>query len=150
MGFCVFKAQLHNLQIQPHRKWRLLVQHQLKPIKTLFHPMNQCLVMLIVNSMARHTCIYKQIPCPTSLISERSQEMLISHQNMKDIRASADLSTLYCLSSVCTLSILYSTQPLRYWQDAFVQQSIAPSVGDHFLHSHDLNVWFRGDNVRRN
>ena len=23
-------------------------------------------------------------------------------------------------------------------------------VGDHFLYSHDLNVWFRGDIVRRN
>ena len=23
-------------------------------------------------------------------------------------------------------------------------------VGDHFLHSHDLNLWFRGDIVRRN
>ena len=28
--------------------------------------------------------------------------------------------------------------------------SRASSVGDHFLYSHDLNVWFRCDIVRRN
>ena len=78
--------------------------------------MNQCLVMLIVNSMARHTCIYKQIPCPTSLISERSQEMLISHQNMKDIRASADLSTLYfiLMTLMCDSGVIMSGE-IRCW-----------------------------------
>ena len=32
----------------------------------------------------------------------------------------------------------------------FVYQSKALSIGDHFLHSHDLNVGFSGDIVRRN
>ena len=35
-------------------------------------------------------------------------------------------------------------------QGEFVKQSKASSIGDHFLYSHDLNVWFRGDTVRRN
>ena len=39
---------------------------------------------------------------------------------------------------------------LWYWQREFVKQSRASLVGDHFLYSRDLNVWFRGDNVRRN
>lgn len=38
---------------------------------------------------------------------------------------------------------------LRSWQRELVQQSRASLVGDHFLCSHDLNVWFKGDNVRR-
>ena len=39
---------------------------------------------------------------------------------------------------------------LRCWQGEFVEQSRVPLVGDHFLYSRDLNVWFRGDIVRRN
>ena len=39
---------------------------------------------------------------------------------------------------------------LWYWQREFVKQSRASLVGDHFLYSRDLNVWFRADNVRRN
>ena len=36
------------------------------------------------------------------------------------------------------------------WQEEFISQSRASLVGDHFLYSHDLYVWFRGDIVRRN
>ena len=39
---------------------------------------------------------------------------------------------------------------LWYWQGEFVKQSRASLVGDHFLYSRDLNVWFRADKVRRN
>ena len=35
-------------------------------------------------------------------------------------------------------------------QGEFVLQSRASLVGDHFLYSHDLNVWFRGDIAWRN
>ena len=38
----------------------------------------------------------------------------------------------------------------RCWQGEFVHQSKASLVGDHFLYSCGLNVWFRGDIVRRN
>ena len=58
--------------------------------------------------------------------------------------------TLYTLTSVCIFSILFSIHFLRCWQREFVQQSRASPVGDHFLYSPGLNVWFRGDIVRRN
>ena len=58
--------------------------------------------------------------------------------------------TLYTLRSVWILSILFFIHFLRCWQGEFVYQSKASFIGDHFLYSHDLNVWFRGDIVRRN
>ena len=33
----------------------------------------------------------------------------------------------------------------RCWQREFVYRSKASFVGDHFLHSHDLNVWYCGE-----
>ena len=58
--------------------------------------------------------------------------------------------TLYSITSVCIFSILLSRHFLRLWQGEFVQQSRASLVGDHFLYSHDLDVWFRADVVWRN
>ena len=52
-------------------------------------------------------------------------------------------------TSVCIFSILLFMHFLRCWQGEFVWQSRASLVGDHFLYSHDLNVCFRGDIVRR-
>ena len=57
--------------------------------------------------------------------------------------------TLLTLTSGCIFSILFSIYFLRGWQGEFVQQSRASIVGDHFLHSCDVNVWFRGDVVRK-
>ena len=54
------------------------------------------------------------------------------------------------LTSVCTLSILFSIHCLRCWQGEFVEQSRVSLVGDHFLNSCDPCMWFRGDIVRRN
>ena len=31
-----------------------------------------------------------------------------------------------------------------------VKQSSVTLIGDHFLYSHDLNLWFSGDIVERN
>ena len=45
-------------------------------------------------------------------------------------------SILFVLISVCIFSILLSLHFLRSWQ--------------RFLHSPDLHVWFRGDNITRN
>ena len=58
--------------------------------------------------------------------------------------------TLYSLTSVWIFSILLPRHFQGFWQGEFVQQSKASLVGDHLLYSHDLNVWFRGDVVRRN
>ena len=58
--------------------------------------------------------------------------------------------TLYSLTSVWIFSIPLSRHFVGFWQGEFVQQSKASFVGDHLLYSHDLNVWFRGDVVRRN
>ena len=52
--------------------------------------------------------------------------------------------TLYTLTSVCIFSILFSIHFLWYWQGEFVYQSRASLVGDHFLYSHDLDVWSMG------
>ena len=61
-----------------------------------------------------------------------------------------DLITLYTLSLVCIFSSLFSIHFFRCCQGEFVLQSTASLVGDHFLYSRDLNVWFRGCTVRRN
>ena len=58
--------------------------------------------------------------------------------------------TLYTLTSVCTLSILFSKHFLGCRQGEFVSQSRASEVGVQFLYTPDLNVCFRGDMVRRN
>ena len=60
------------------------------------------------------------------------------------------LVNLYTLTSVGIFSILLFRHFLGFWQGEFVQQLRASLVGDHLLYSHDLNVWFRGDIVRRN
>ena len=58
------------------------------------------------------------------------------------------------LKSVCILFLLFSIllfiHFLKCWQGEFVYQSNASFVSDHFLYSHDLNVWFRDDIVRTN
>ena len=46
---------------------------------------------------------------------------------------------------VCIFSILFSIHFPRCWQGEFVKQSRASSKSDHFLYSHDLNLWFRGN-----
>ena len=58
--------------------------------------------------------------------------------------------TLYTLTSVCIFSILFSIHFPRCWQWEFVSPSRASLVGDHCLYSLNLNVWFRGETVRRN
>ena len=64
------------------------------------------------------------------------------------------LLTLYTLTAVCKFSILISIRFLRYWQGEFVRKSRASldsrEALNHFLYSGDLNVWFKGDIVRRN
>ena len=51
--------------------------------------------------------------------------------------------------TVCMFSIRLSIHFLRCWQREFVYQSKTSFVCDHYVYSHDLNVWFRGD-VGRN
>ena len=58
--------------------------------------------------------------------------------------------SLYTLTSVCIFSILFSIHFLICWPGEFVEQSRGSSVDDHFLYSHDLNVWFMEDTERRN
>ena len=47
---------------------------------------------------------------------------------------------LYILTSIQIFSILFSIHFLMHCQGEFVKQSRGSTVGDHFLHSHDLNV----------
>ena len=55
--------------------------------------------------------------------------------------------TLYTLTSVCLFSILFSIHINKYWRGEFVLKS-GTFVGDHFLYSRDLNVWFKDDIFR--
>ena len=55
--------------------------------------------------------------------------------------------TLYTLSSLCIFSLLFSIHFQRCPQGEFVQQSQASLVGDHFLHSYDFNVRFKGEKL---
>ena len=48
----------------------------------------------------------------------------------------------YTLTSVCIFSVLFFKQFVRCWQGEFVEQSRASLVGDQFLDSQDLNVFF--------
>ena len=58
--------------------------------------------------------------------------------------------TLYTLTSGWLFPILLSKHFLCWWQGEFVLRSRASSAGSHFLSSHDFNIWFRDNNVRRN
>ena len=60
------------------------------------------------------------------------------------------LLTLNILTSAYIFSILFSIHFLRCWQGEFLYQLRASLGGDHLFYSHNLNVWFRGDIVRRN
>ena len=93
----------------------------------------------------------------SSLISKSNLPLTLSHRitidsNIKVMRIKTMIInlTLYTLKSVCIFSIQLFIYFLRCWQGEFVYQSKASFVGDHFLYSHDLNMWFRGDIVRRN
>ena len=67
-------------------------------------------------------------------------------QRMKTVRYLKSLRP----KSDCIFSILFTIHFQRCWQGEFVEQSRVSLVGDHFLCSHDLDAWFRGDIVRRN
>ena len=55
--------------------------------------------------------------------------------------------TLYTLTSVCIFSTQFFIHLLRCLQGEFVSQSNGFFPADHFLNSHDLNVWLRSDIV---
>ena len=65
-------------------------------------------------------------------------------------------STLILCFSFCnpSLSELFSPYYFLYisrcWQGECFEQSRASLVGDHFMYSHDLHVWFRSVTVMRN
>ena len=91
--------------------------------------------------------------------STKSRRVAMNHlmttqgsYNLKMLTGTCDsiLLTLYTPTSACIFSILFFIHFLRCWQGDFVHQSKASLVGDHFLYSHDLNMWFRADIVGRN
>ena len=55
----------------------------------------------------------------------------------------------YIRTSVCIFSILFPKHMQRCWQGELVSKSRIFLVGDRFFYSCDLNVWSRGDMVRR-
>ena len=79
------------------------------------------------------------------------RQLLKLHLLGKDVcMTSEGFWTLHNLISICIFSILFSIYFLRCWQGEFVWQSRASLGGDNFLYSHDLNLWFGGEIVRRN
>ena len=65
-------------------------------------------------------------------------------------RSYGEFLNLYALTSVFIISILSPVHLLMCWQGEFVQQSRLSLGGDHFLYSHDIDVWFSGDIIGRN
>ena len=58
--------------------------------------------------------------------------------------STSPLNPLHPKVSVWIFSLLLFIYFRRCWQGEFVQQSNASFFGDHFPHSHDLNMSFRG------
>ena len=85
--------------------------------------------------------IFCLLACPTP-----QQPSLHQSKNFQ-----CNLMFKYLYNSFKTLHILksFSTQLFihfpRGWQGNFAYQSKASFISDHFLYSHDLNMWFRGD-----
>ena len=52
-----------------------------------------------------------------------------------------EMLTLYTLTWICIFFTLFFIHFLRCWQGEFVCQSRGSFSDDHFLYSHDLNVW---------
>ena len=92
-------------------------------------------------------------PAPTAVKEnekkERKEELWLAWAGWKERFFSLFL-TLCTPTSVCIFSTLISKHFPWYLQGEFFYQSRAFWVCDHFTYSHDLNVWFRGDNVWRN
>ena len=51
--------------------------------------------------------------------------------------------SLYTLTSICVIAILFSIHFQGCWMGEFVWESIASFVADDFLYSCDINIWFR-------
>ena len=61
-----------------------------------------------------------------------------------------NLLTLNIITSVNIFSIIFTIHFLRHCWGEFVEQSRVSLVGDQFLYSCDLSVWFKGDTPWRN
>ena len=89
---------------------------------------------------------YRYSPhCPFNICYDK--ENLFDNQELLNLVVKGLI--LYTLTSILIFSLLFSIHFLKCWQGEFIQQS-RTLVGDHFLYSCGLNVWFRGDIVRRN
>ena len=77
--------------------------------------------------------------------------MLMCHSG-QDVQTKFPISEqlFFLILYIPTSVYIFSLHFPRCWQGEFVKQSRASLVGEHFLYSHDPNVWFRDDNVRRN
>ena len=60
-----------------------------------------------------------------------------------------EMLTLYTLTWVYLFFTLFFIHFLRCWQGEFVCQSRGSFSDDHFLYSHDLNVWFSSTFLHR-
>ena len=60
--------------------------------------------------------------------------------------------TPHTLTSLCIFSILFSDRYIYIYWSLYIRDFVKPSrvfvVGDHFLYSLDLNVWFWDDMVK--
>ena len=78
-------------------------------------------------------------------LQKRYKGMVVIHMK----RRLTFRSNLCTLTSVCTFSILFFLHLLKYRQGESVCQSRDSLGSNNFLYSHDPNVWFWGDIVRR-
>ena len=100
--------------------------HHVQPKR--FHPFSKNMQFGLVN---------QQFKCLTYFL------LTISSHCKNYIKVYKNNLTLYILSSVSIISILLSKNLLRCQQREFFPHSWDFIVGDHFLYSCKLNVWFK-------
>ena len=107
-----------------------------KYLNWIFLPLAWQLLSIIpyLTSEYKMTIILKTLEINTAVI-------LVSCNTFTTYLPSCN-SLLNTLTSVCIFSTLFLIHFLRCWQAEFVCQSKGSFPGDHFLYSHDLNVWF--------
>ena len=97
------------------------------------------IVQIIVKDFAARAT-FDALSCPTSPPSA-PQTHTHTHQQ-KGHCLPDDLSSSHLQPTYKHILHIVLWHFQRCWQREFVNRSKASFVGDHFLHSHDLNVWY--------
>ena len=72
------------------------------------------------------------------------------HQTLDQCSLMQNWQQIIAFPVLYTFSILVSIHFARCRKGEYVWQSRTIEVGDHFLHSQDLHIWFKGNTMGRN